>query len=60
MEGWKPNSQRIRLAVTHTVVIKNDATFLPHTTFQHRPCEKFYADGKELKTLNGRLLALLP
>ena len=34
MEGWKPNSQHIRLAVTHTVAIKNDATFLPHTTFQ--------------------------
>ena len=31
MEGWKPNSQHIRLAVTHTVAIKNDATFLPHT-----------------------------
>ena len=35
MEGWKPNSQHIRLAVTHTVVIKNDATFPPHTTFRH-------------------------
>jgi hypothetical protein len=34
MEGWKPNSQHIRLAVTHPVVIKNDATFPPHTTFQ--------------------------
>ena len=38
-EGWKPNSQHIRLAVNHTVVIKNDATFLPHTTFQHLPEE---------------------
>ena len=36
MEGWKPNSQHIRLAVTHPVVIKIDATFPPHTTFQHR------------------------
>ena len=27
MEGWKPNSQHIRLAVTHTVVIKNDESF---------------------------------
>jgi hypothetical protein len=35
MEGWKPNSQHIRLAVTHTVVIKNRATFPPYTTFQH-------------------------
>ena len=35
MEGWKPSSQYIRLAATHTVVIKNDATFLSHTTFQH-------------------------
>ena len=34
MEGWKPNSQHIRLAVTHPVVIKIDATFPPHTTFQ--------------------------
>jgi hypothetical protein len=34
IEGWKPNSQHIRLAVTYTVVIKNDATFPPHTTFQ--------------------------
>jgi hypothetical protein len=28
---------RTRLAVTHTVVIKNNATFPPHTTFQQRP-----------------------
>ena len=38
MEGWKPDSQHITLAVTHTVVIKTNASFLPHTIFQHLPC----------------------
>ena len=65
MEGWKPNSQHIRAGI-HTVVIKNNATFPPHTAFQQgdprikRWASKFMANHVRRLALSPIIIATSP